>query len=148
MVNPFPHTTILQQTTLKIFCQKIEYLYNWMDNLWLKLVNIVAKGEIAHLEQFLLLSLCFQRAACCRGCRGVRKRLYEGKGLFYALFILYLDNLCPHADALAWLQQIHFENIVVKEKLLMMSNFSFCLSYCQLYSIIIYSFIDSFHISA
>ena len=35
------------------------------------------KGEIARFEQFLLLSLCFQKAVCSRG---VRKRLYEGKG--------------------------------------------------------------------
>ena len=27
-VNPFPHTTILPQTTLNIFCQRIENLYN------------------------------------------------------------------------------------------------------------------------
>ena len=33
-----------------------------MDNLWLKVENIVAKGEIACFEQFLLLSLCFQKA--------------------------------------------------------------------------------------
>ena len=26
--NPFPHTTVLQQTTLNIFCQNIENLYN------------------------------------------------------------------------------------------------------------------------
>ena len=75
-INPFPHTTILQQTTLNIFCQKIENLYNWMDNLWLKVENIVSKGEIARFVQFLLLSLCFQKAVCCRG---IRKRLYEGK---------------------------------------------------------------------
>ena len=62
---------------LNIFCQKIENLYNWMDNLWLKLENIVAKGEIARFEQFLLMSLCFQKAVCCRD---VRKCLYEGKG--------------------------------------------------------------------
>ena len=76
LFNPFPYTTILQQTTLKIFCQKIENLYNWMDNLWQKVENIVAKGEIARFEPFLLLSLCVQRAVCCRG---VRKRLYEGR---------------------------------------------------------------------
>ena len=46
--NPFPHTAILQQTTLNAFCRKIENLHNWMDNLWLKVENIVAKGEIAH----------------------------------------------------------------------------------------------------
>ena len=27
-VNPFPHTTILQQTTLNVFCQNIENLHN------------------------------------------------------------------------------------------------------------------------
>ena len=48
-----------------------------MDNLWLKVEDIVEKEEIACFEQFLLLSLCFQKAVCCRG---VRKRLYEGKG--------------------------------------------------------------------
>ena len=61
-ITPFPHTAIMQQTTSKIFCQNIEYLYNWMDNLWLKMENIVSKGEIARFEQFLVLSLCFQKA--------------------------------------------------------------------------------------
>ena len=40
--------------------------------------NIVAKGEIARFEQFLLSSLCFQKAVCCKG---ARKRRYEGKRL-------------------------------------------------------------------
>ena len=53
--NPFPHTPILQQTTLNIFCQQMEYLYNWMDN----------------------LRHCGKKNVCCRG---VRKCLYEGKG--------------------------------------------------------------------
>ena len=75
--NPFPHTTILQQTTLNVFCQNIENLYNWRDNLWQKVENIVTKGEIACFVQFLLLLLCFQKAICYRG---VRKRLYERKG--------------------------------------------------------------------
>ena len=79
-INPFPHTTILQHTTLNIFSQKIENLYNWIDNLWLKVENIVSKGEIPCFEQFLLLSLCFQKAVCCRG---VRKCLYVGKGLAF-----------------------------------------------------------------
>ena len=48
-----------------------------MDNLLQKVENIVAKGEIARFEQFLLLSLCFQKAVCCRG---FKMRLYEGKG--------------------------------------------------------------------
>ena len=78
LFNPFSHMTILQQTNLNIFCQEIENLYNWLDNLWLKVENIVSKAEIARFEQFLLLSLCFQKAVCCIG---VRKHLYEGKGL-------------------------------------------------------------------
>ena len=74
-----------------------------MDYLWLKVENIVAKGEIARFVQFLLLSLCFQIAVCCRG---VRKRLYEGKGLgssklktiaktwqIYDLFLFHKENL-------------------------------------------------------
>ena len=28
MFNPFPHITIMQQTTLNLFCQNIENLYN------------------------------------------------------------------------------------------------------------------------
>ena len=84
---PFPHTTILQQTTLNIICQKMENLYNWMDNLWLKVekwktlwqkekllvlsnfffCHYVFKDPSAagasfwHIsnEQFLILSQCF-----------------------------------------------------------------------------------------
>ena len=58
-----------------------------MDNLWLKVENIAAKGEIARFEQLFLLSLCFQEAVCCRA---VRKRLYEGKGLVSKLYLEWL----------------------------------------------------------
>ena len=78
MVNSFPHTAILQQTTLNIFCQKIENLYNWMDNLWLKVENILAKGEIALFVQFLLLSLCFSKI---RLLQRRQKASIWGKGL-------------------------------------------------------------------
>ena len=40
-----------------------------MDNLWLKVENIVVKGEVAHHKQILLLPQCFQKAVCCRGCQ-------------------------------------------------------------------------------
>ena len=95
--NAFPHMTIFHQTTLNIFCHKIENLYNWMDNLWLKVENIVAKGEIARFGQFLLLSLCFQKAVCCRG---VRKRLYEGK------------TYCLYGKAASCLESMLFEVLV------------------------------------
>ena len=74
--KPHPHTTILQQTTLNKFCLITENLYNWMDNLWLKVESIVAKWWTG-FEQFLLLSLCFPKAVWCKG---VIKCLYEGKG--------------------------------------------------------------------
>ena len=46
--NPFPHTTNVQQTTLKIFGQKYG---NSLKVLLLNGVkNNVAKGEIAHYE--------------------------------------------------------------------------------------------------
>ena len=44
---------------------------------------MVTEGEIARFEQFLLLLPCFQKAVCCRG---VRKRLYEGKGWVWPEF--------------------------------------------------------------
>ena len=47
-LNPFPHTIILQQTTLNLFCQNIGYPFNYGDFLWQKVENIVTKGEIAH----------------------------------------------------------------------------------------------------
>ena len=114
--NPFPHTTILQQTTLNIFCQQIENLSNWMDNLWQKVENIVAKGEIAHFVQFILLSLCFQNAVCCSG---IRKRLYFvccvsvvcGKGLrknFWKTNVLLLNRV---QKILAKGQVAHYDQI-------------------------------------
>ena len=62
LVNPFSHTTILQQTTFNIFRQKIENLFNWMDNLWLNVENIVTKREIACFEQFLLSVTMFSKS--------------------------------------------------------------------------------------
>ena len=64
ILNPFPHKTILQQTTLNVFCQNIENLHNWMDNLWRKAENIVAKGEIA-----LHIFKCLQSIIFCNNCR-------------------------------------------------------------------------------
>ena len=46
-----------------------------MDNLWLKVENIVAKGEIAY-EQFLLLPQCFQKLSAADASKGVYK--WEG----------------------------------------------------------------------
>ena len=56
---PFPAYDNSAADDFEHILQKIENLYNWMNNLWLKLENIVAKGAIASFEQFLLMSLCF-----------------------------------------------------------------------------------------
>ena len=61
IIYPFPHTTILQQTTLNIFCQKIENLYNWMNNLWLKVENIVTKRAISSFVTMFSKSCLLQR---------------------------------------------------------------------------------------
>ena len=68
----------------------MENLYSLMDNLWLKVENIVAKGEIAHFEQFYFCHYVFKKPFCCRG---IRKRLYEGKIWNYNSWI-ELKTLC------------------------------------------------------
>ena len=46
---------------LNIFCQEMENLDNWMDNLWLKVENIVAKGEIARFVTLFSKSCLLQK---------------------------------------------------------------------------------------
>ena len=136
-LSPFPHTTILQQTTLmNIFCNKIENFYNWMDNLWLKGENIVSKGEIARSEQFLLLSLCFSKSCPLQRCQ---KASIWGKGLTVKSRCCCLDmweelkllfhsitffNPFPHTEAF-WC--LYSRGILCqKERLLTLSIFLFC----------------------
>ena len=47
--QPFPSYNNSAADDFEHFCQKIENLYNWMDKVWLKVENIVGKGEIADL---------------------------------------------------------------------------------------------------
>ena len=55
-----------------------------MDNLWLKVENMVTKWEIACFVQFLLLSLCFQ-ISCLLQRR--QKASIWGKGLICTTYI-------------------------------------------------------------
>ena len=82
--NPFPHTTILQQTTLNIFCQKIENLYNWMDNLWRKVENIVSKGELLVWSNFLFCHYVFKKLSAAEAPESIymRERRERDKWLF------------------------------------------------------------------
>ena len=58
--NLFPHTTNLHQTTLKTSRQKYRNIIN-ERRIINEYENIAAKGEIAHNEQFLLLTQCFKK---------------------------------------------------------------------------------------
>ena len=62
MLNPFPHTKTLQQTTLKTSAQKYEKSIIMKEYSFDIVVNIVAKGEIV---------------VCCSD---VRNCMYVGKG--------------------------------------------------------------------
>ena len=83
-INPFPHTTILQQkTNSKHLCQNKENLYKWRNKF--EIENIMAKWEIAFYE-FRAISpfvTMFSKAVCCIG---VRKHLYVVKGLYCKWF--------------------------------------------------------------
>ena len=70
MVNPFPHTAILQQMTLNVFCQNIDNLHNWMDNLWQKVENILAKGEIAQ-NNFFFCHYVFKKLSAAEASESV-----------------------------------------------------------------------------
>ena len=97
LINPFPDTTILQQTTLDIFCQQIENLYNWMDiNLRQIVENIVAKGEIARSEQFLLLSLLFSNSRLLQASQNIyiRERVnWISRAITLILFLFLKETL-------------------------------------------------------
>ena len=114
---------------LNIFCKKIENLYNWMDNLCIKVQNIVAKGEIARFEQFLLLSVCFQKVVCCRG---TRKRLYEGKGKV-------VESIVAKREQSSWAVCPLFSTDWKPVKLMSMANCLLCVyAYANIFSSVSY----------
>ena len=85
-INPFPHTTIMQQTTLNVFCQNIENLHTWMDNLWQKVEEHCGKRRnctfcaISSFVTMLSKSYLLQRR---------QKASIWGKGL-WTIFILLI----------------------------------------------------------
>ena len=75
--NPFPHTTNLQQTTLKTYWQnRGKSVYYNKDTINEKSGKHVTKGEMAGFELFLLLSV-FSKVVCSRD---ITNSLYVGKG--------------------------------------------------------------------
>ena len=74
----------------------------------------MANGEIACFEQFLLLSLCFQKAVSCRSRR--QKASIRGRGL-KGVKIFMNDSKCYY-----WIEMKTFRQ---KQYLLMMNVFGF-----------------------
>ena len=72
--KPFPLYYESAADDFEFCCQKIENLLRWMDDLWLKVENIVEKGEIYRFEQFLLLLLCFQNPSAAEASESVHMR--------------------------------------------------------------------------
>ena len=48
--------------------------------------NIVAKGEIAHYEQVLLLAQCFQKSSAAETSKSVCTCMWERKGIYKGRF--------------------------------------------------------------
>ena len=71
-INPFPHTTILQQTTLNIVCQKIENLYNWMDNK--KWKTLWQKEKLHVLCNFFFCHYVFKKPSAAEASESVYMR--------------------------------------------------------------------------
>ena len=75
--NPFPHTTILQQTTLNIFCQKEENLYNciieWItyDKKWKTLWQ---KEKLLDLSNFFFCHYVFKKPSAAEASESVYMR--------------------------------------------------------------------------
>ena len=67
-----PHTTNLQQMTLKTISQiSMKTCLRMKEQLLNKVENIVTKGDIAHFEQFLLLSQYFQKSSAAEASESI-----------------------------------------------------------------------------
>ena len=62
-----------RQRLSKIFCQKLEILYNWIDNLCLEAGNIVAKREIA-LSNLFFYSYVFKKPSAAEASESIYMR--------------------------------------------------------------------------
>ena len=68
-----------------------KYLYTRVY-LLKKVENFVAKGEIAHFEQFLQLSQCFQNSSAAEASERHQKASMCGKGLRSNLFYIFAST--------------------------------------------------------
>ena len=73
----FPPTTNLKQTSLKLSRQKHRNHSKCRYNHWKKVENIMAIEETACFEQFLLLSVCFQKSSAAEASKSVYMREKE-----------------------------------------------------------------------
>ena len=99
-----PHTTNLQQTTLKTYPKKLEIPFKWKFTNWTELKTWWQKAKLLVLSIYFLKT-CFQKVVCCRG---VRK-------------CLYMRDMSTYRRLLMSLQLTTFKNIVAKGEMLIMT---------------------------
>ena len=74
LLNRFPHTTNLQQTTLKTYQNNIRNSpFKWNYNYWIELKTWWQKAKFVVLSNFFFCRHVFKKPSVC--CRSVRKRL-------------------------------------------------------------------------
>ena len=107
--NPYPHTTILQQTTLNLFCQKVENLYNWMDNLWQRVENIVAKRRNCTFCAISSFVTMFSKSCLLQSHQ--KASIWGQEGIAHLIFFLHFSYISPAiwrtvSDQSTWLEGI------------------------------------------
>ena len=115
MFNPLPDDKMLDWSKLKQFADDNFKFDENSRKLSERVENTVGKGEIARYEQFLLFPQCFQKACFPRASKGV--------------IVWEWVNPFPNKP---WFLHVHNASLLKtlheKEKLLVMSNFSFSYS--------------------
>ena len=79
IVNPFPHTSYQQQTTLKVCSQTHE---NSINEGTITEKKKLGNGGIARFEQFLLLPICFQKTSIAEAPESVYIYIWERVKIF------------------------------------------------------------------
>ena len=124
VLNPFPHTTILQQTPLNLFCQNIENLHNWMDNIYDKKWKTLWQKEKLHiLCNFFFCHYVFKKPSAAEASESVYMRERVNVIWKFTIFA-YLEKSCI-LITLAHKQQI-FSRWLWKCRLKSMEKLYYC----------------------
>ena len=92
LFNPFPHTTILQQTTtLNKSLRNMENLFKWRNNYWKKLKILLQKVKLLVLSNFPFCHNDFKKSS---ESVSMRERVKRKKNEYYNIFVKCLWKLC------------------------------------------------------